>query len=109
MNYFAIERNGNYQDHIMIQDNETNNIVFENYLNMTYDEMVSQDDIEEFVVAIMDIMDAETDGSDDQTIITLIGDDDIFIWSILMGTVDDDLRYLPIDWKANGKKYRYEN
>jgi hypothetical protein len=111
MNYFAIERNGAYRDHILIQDNETDRVAFENYLNITYDELMEQEDLEDFIVAIMDATDFEMDvsDSDDSTIITLIGEDDIFIWSILIGTVDDELRYLPIDWKKDGKNYRYEN
>lgn len=103
MSYFAVEHSGNYQDHVMIKDTD-NNLVFENYLNMTYDEMKEQEDLEEFVVAVMD---ATTDG-EGQTIITLIGDDDIFIWSIIMGVVDDEIRYNLVDWQKDGKKYRYE-
>lgn len=111
MNYFAIERNGSYKDHIMIQDNETDSVAFENYLNMTYDEVMSQDNLEDFIVAIMDATDVEMgiEDSNDSTIITLIGDDDIFIWSIMIGTVDNELRYLPIDWKKDDRKFRYEN
>lgn len=110
MSYFAIERNGVCEDHILIRDNEVNGIAFENYLNMPYDELMAQDDLEDFIVAIMDATDFEMGISDsnDSTIITLIDDDDTFIWSILIGTVDDVLRYLPVDWKKDGKKYRYE-
>ena len=111
MSYFAIERNGSYEDYILIRDSETKDIVFENYLNMTYDEMKSQDDLGDFVVAIMNATDVEMGNANfnDSTIITLIGDDDIFIWSILMGTLNDELRYLTVDWKKDGKNYRYEN
>lgn len=110
MSYFAIERNGAYKDHILIKDTETDSVVFENYLNMTHDELMSQDDLEEFIVAIMDAVDIDMDSSEsDHTILTLIGDDDVFIWSLLMGTVNDELKYFDIDWKKDGKNYRYES
>ena len=104
MSYFAIEHGGKYQDHIGIVD-ENGNQVFENYLNLTYDEMKNQEDLDEFVVAIMD---ATTDGADN-AIITLVGDDDIFIWSIIMGMVDEEIRYNLVDWTKDGHKYRYES
>lgn len=103
MNYFAVEYGSSYRDHITIVDQDGNR-VFENYLNMTYDEMKEQEDLEEFVIAIMD---AASDGQD-QAIITLIGDDDVFIWSVIMGVVDDEIRYNLVDWTKDGKKYRYE-
>lgn len=110
MSYFAVERNQRCWDHVVMKD-RNNNIVFGNYLNMTYDEMKSSEDLEEFVVAIMDITNYEADSNDDQTIVTLVGDDDIFIWSIIIGTVDSDgdLRYVLVDWKKDGKSYRYES
>lgn len=103
MNYFAVEYGGNYQDHITIVD-DTGNRVFDNYVNMTYNEMKDQENLEEFIVAIMD---ATSDG-EDQVVITLIGDDDVFIWGIIMGVVDDEIRYNLIDWQKDGKKFRYE-
>lgn len=110
MSYFAVERNQKCWDHVVMKDRD-NNIVFGHYLNMTYDEMKSSEDLEEFVVAIMDITSYEADSNDDQTIVTIIGDDDIFIWSIIIGTVDSDgdLRYVLVDWKKDGKSYRYES
>ena len=105
-NYFAIERNGNYWDHVVVKDKD-DNVVFGNYLNMTYDEMKSSEDLEEFVVAIMD---SSRDVVDDNVIVTLIGEDDVFIWSIIIGPGDDDdLRYVLVDWKKDGKSYRYES
>ena len=103
MSYFAVECGGNYRDHITITDSDGNQ-VFENYFNLTYDEMKNQDDLEEFVIAIMD---ATTDG-EDQAIITLIGEDDVFIWSIIVGVIDEEIRYNLVDWQKDNKKYRYE-
>lgn len=103
-NYFAIECNQKCLDHVVIKDKD-DNIMFGNYLNMTYDEMKSQEDLEEFVVAIMNSVNG---GDENQVIVTLIGDDDIFIWSIIIGMVGEDLRYVLVDWKKDGKNYRYE-
>ena len=109
MSYFAIERNGDMWDHVTIQD-LNGNIVFDNYLDMSYDEMKSQDDLENFVVAVMEATNVKVNGDDEQTIVTHIGNDDIFIWSIIMGPDDDRMiNYALIDWKKDGKNYRYEN
>lgn len=109
MSYFATECNGEYRDHITIAD-ENGNVVFANYLDMTYDEMKSQEDLGDFVFAVMDAAVMRTDKPDDdcKTIITLIGDDDSFIWSIIMGIVDGEIRYNLVDWRKDGKSYRYE-
>ena len=107
MSYFVIERGEIYRDHVVILDNEKN-IVFENYLDMTYKEMQSQKDLDDFVVAIMGAADEMAPDMNDHTIITLIGEDDLFIWSIIIGTVNEALRYRLVNWKADGKNYRYE-
>ena len=107
MNYFVVEKNNIYFDHVMIKDRDEN-IIFGNYINMTYDEMKSQKDLNDFVVAVMDAADAMIPNENDKTIITLIGEDDVFIWSIIMGTVDEVVRYSLVDWKKDGKNYRYE-
>ena len=105
MSYFAIEHNQEYADHIVIRDKD-GNVVFGNYLNMTYEEMKSSEDLEEFVVAVME---AAMGNNDDQILITLVGDDNIFIWSIIIGSVGDDgINYVLVDWKKDGKNYRYE-
>ena len=105
MSYLAIERNQEYWDHVFIKD-KNENIVFENYLNMTYNEMQSSEDLEEFVVAILDCTGDDVGGS---AIVTLVGDDDIFIWSIIIGPGEDgEIRYVLVDWKKDGKNYRYE-
>lgn len=105
MSYFSIEHNQKCMDHIVLKDRD-DNVAFGDYLNITYDEMKSREDLEEFVVAIFG---AVNEDDDSQTLITLVGDDDIFIWGIIMGMVDDDLRYVLIDWKKDGKNYKYES
>ena len=105
MSYFAIEHNQKCIDHIVLKDKD-GNVAFGDYLNLTYDEMKSREDLEEFVVGVFD---AANDGDDSQTLVTLVGDDDIFIWSIIIGVIDEELRYVIVDWKKNGKSYRYES
>ena len=106
-NYFAIERKGKCVDHIYIK-NRDDTIAFEDVMNMSYAEIVSYDNIEEFVYCIMDVTNLYFDDTDEQTIVTLIGEDDVFIWSIILGPDGEDLRYCFVDWKQDGKYYRYE-
>ena len=106
-NYFAIERNENCHMPVVLAD-RNGNAVFEEFLDMSYDEMKASALLEEFVVASMEAADRICDAEDDQTIVTLIGSDDVFIWSIIMGYENDDIRYCLVDWKKDGKSYRYE-
>lgn len=109
MSYLTVERGGRCWDHVAMKD-RNGNIAFKKYFNMTYDEMKSCEDLDEFVVAIMEATNKEVNGLDDQTAIVLVGDDDIFIWGIIIGAGDNDgdLKYVLIDWKKDGKNYRYE-
>ena len=109
MSYFAIERNGEVWDHVNISY-YNGDINFANYKDMNYDEMKSQENLGDLVVAVMEVMNAELNCDDEETILTLIGDDDIFIWSIIMGPGENDkINYVLVDWKKDEKKYRYEN
>ena len=110
MSYFAIERNNQCWDNVGMRADDGSEVeMWNRYRNMTYEEMRSSEDLPDFVA---DVMYATNDlsGTDDgQTIITLIGDDDIFIWSILMGPGEEgEIRYCLVDWKKDGKNYRYE-
>lgn len=106
-NYFVIERDGECYDHVMLRGDD-GSIMFENYLDMDYNTMKYSTDLEDFVCAIMTATDKECDGCNDQTIITLVGEDSMFIWGIMMGSDDDGtLRYILVDWKKDGKGYRY--
>lgn len=105
-NYFAIECNQQYWEHVVLKDKD-GNVKFEDYLNKTYDEMKSSEDLNEFVVAVMDAANGDTNNN---VIINLIGEDDVFIWGIIMGPDEDDgVRYVLVDWKKDGKNYRYES
>ena len=102
-NYFSVERNGQCLDKIIFKFEE--NIAFEDLMDMSYEEMKTYPEIKEFVVAVMD---ATQDLGGTNTIVNLIGPDDIFIWGIIIGVYDDDYKFVFIDWQKNGKKYRYE-
>lgn len=106
-NYFAIERNGKCYDHVLPID--VGNEKFKKFLDMTYDEMKSSEDLDYFVAATMESVNRFTESDDEQTVITLVGEDNVFIWSIIMGQGDDDtIRYVLVDWKKDGKNYQYE-
>lgn len=108
-NYFAIERNGKSIDHVYIR-REDGTIVFEDIMNMSYEEMKSYKDIDAFVACVMDITNIYFNESDEQTLITLIDKDDVFIWGVVVGPGEneDQLNYAFIDWRKDGKSYRYE-
>lgn len=108
-NYFSIERAGKCYDNVTFRD-DNGNLAFEMLMNMSYDEMKTYDDLETFVVCAMDAGNELFGSSDDQTIITLIGEDDVFIWSVIVGEGDNegDIKYVLVDWKKDGKSYRYE-
>lgn len=106
-NYFAIERNGHCWTPVILAD-RNGNPAFEEFLNMNYDEMKSSTELEDCVVAAMEAADRVCGVDDDQTIMTLVGSDDIFIWSIIMGYENDNIRYCLVDWKKDGRSFRYE-
>lgn len=108
MSYFAIERSQHCIDHVIIRDNE-GRVMFKNYFDMTYYEMKSSKDLEEFVVAVIDAASKSIGSDNEQTLVTLVGDDDIFIWSVIIGAEDSDgdIKYVLVDWKKDGKSYRY--
>lgn len=108
-NYFAIERNGKCIDHVCITHDD-GTIAFQGVMTMSYDEIKVYPDIHELINAFMDAANECFQCNDEQTLITLVGNDDVFIWGILIGPSDndDELRYAFIDWQKDGKKYRYE-
>ena len=104
-NYFAIERNAQCWNNVILANR--GNAAFEEFLDMSYDEMKSSALLEDFVVAAMEAADRNCGVDDDQTIVTLVGSDDVFIWSIIMGYENDDIRYCLVDWKKDGYSYKY--
>lgn len=108
-NYFAIERNGECWAPVILADHN-GNPVFEEFLGISYEEMKTSEALDDFVVASMDAANVKSNSEDDQTMVTLVGDDGFFIWGILMGPGDNgDIQYSLIDWKKDGKHYRYED
>lgn len=105
-NYFAIECNQQYWEHVVLKD-QNGDVKFEDYLEKSYDEMKSSEDLEQFVVAVMDAASGDTNNN---AIINLLDEDGVFIWGIIMGPdADDGVRYVLVDWKKDGKNYRYES
>lgn len=107
MNYFSIERNNRCWAPVFLIGID-GKIAFKEFLNMSYDEMKSSDKLSDFVVAAMDAANRRSDSADNQTIVTLVGADNTFIWSVIMGPDEDTIRYVLVDWQKDGKKYRYE-
>ena len=109
-NYFTIERDKNVIETKGIFDNETQATAFDEVLDMSLEDLKSYDEIETFVVVAMDAANTYFGDKDGDTLITLVGEDDVFIWSIVMskGDNEDDIKYNFINWKKDGKKYRYE-
>lgn len=109
-NYFSVERAGQCVDHVCIQLND-GTVAFEDVMNMSYDEIKNYSNIDEFVAVVMDVANEHFGSADDEhTIITLVGEDDVFVWGILIGPgdADDEIRYAFVDWTKDGKSYRYE-
>lgn len=108
-NYLAVEREDNHEDHIFIK--RDGKLDFQDIINMSYDEIKSYERIDELVVAIMDAANEYFEGTDDtDTVFTLLGEDDLFIWSIIIGPGDnsDEFKYEFVDWTKDGKNYRYK-
>lgn len=109
-NYFAIERNGECWSNIVLVD--LDGIAFEEFLDMTYYEMMTSDKRDDFIAACMTAIDNKTGTKGCQTVVTLIGEDGVFIWGIIMEqdpNNEDDIRCGFVDWKKDGHQYRYED
>lgn len=105
-NYFAVERNGKCIDHICFKD-DAENVLYSEVMEMSCREAMDYNKIDEFVVLVMDAINNYFIEEDEQTIITLVGDDDVFIWSIIINSNGEDLVYNFVDWKKDGKMYKY--
>jgi hypothetical protein len=109
-NYFVVERSGKSIDNMVIRRNNDDTVMFEDLMSMSYEEMKSYKDMDLFLDCIMDATNNFFHEGDDQTLVTLIGSDDVFIWGILVGPGEKEgsLKYAFIDWGKDGKKYRYQ-
>lgn len=107
--YFSIERNGECWMPVILADHN-GNPTFEEFLDMNYEETKTSDKLEDFIVASMDAANRKSENVDEQTIVTLIGEDGCFEWSIIMGAGDDgDIQYVLVDWRKDGNHYCYES
>lgn len=105
-NYFAVERNGQCYDPVTIVCEGEEQ--FKEFLDMSYQEMKDADNLDEFVAAAMEATNNISGTDDDQTMVTLVGEDGVFIWGIMMGPGEDnDIRYVLVDWMKDGKQYKY--
>lgn len=102
-NYFTIERNEQCIEKIVFKYEDK--IVFEDLMDMSYEEMVEYPEIEEFVVAVME---STTELGGDQVIVNLINPDGVFIWGIIIGMDNDDCKFVFVNWQKDGRKYRYQ-
>lgn len=108
MNYFAIEKNGECYSPVILADSD-GNPAYTEFLDMSYEEMRDSEQLEDFVVAAMEAAERRGNGEDDYSdvVVTLIGEDDFFIWGIIMSVEGDDITYKVVDWKADGKHFKY--
>ena len=108
-NYFAVERDGKCIEDLVLRD-ENGDIAFENIMNMSYEEVrQNTQEVQEFIVTIMDATNMYFGSIEDEnTVVTLIGPDDVFIWGIIMGPENDELKYVFIDWQKDCQKFKYE-
>ena len=107
-NYFVIERVGKCADHVNIVDNK-GDIVFDDIMDISYGQLKKYDRLDEFVASVNSIADDYFGSVEESTIVTLVGPDDVFKWSIMIGAEQNSgiLRYSLIDWLSDGNKYRY--
>lgn len=107
MSYFSIERNGQCWMPVTLA-NKNGDPIFQEFLDMSYAEMKESFVLGDFVVAAMDAADSACNVDNDQTAVTLIGDDGNFVWGIIMSSENEnDIRYLLVDYKKDGRSYRY--
>ena len=107
--YFAIERDGKFIEEVLLH-REDGTVAFEDVMSMSYDELKGYEDIDVLIAAIMDATNEYFNENDDQTAVTLVDEDDCFVWGLLIGPGDeeDEFKYCFIDWLKDGRKYRYE-
>lgn len=108
MNYFAIERNGECYSPVLLADSD-GKPAFAEFLEMSYEEMKSSEKLEDFVIAAMEAAESKGDSEEEYSdvAVTLIGEDGFFIWGIIMSAEGDNITYKVVDWKADGKHFKY--
>lgn len=107
-NYFSIEYQNQCYSPVLLADSD-GKPAFAEFLEMSYEEMKSSEKLEDFVIAAMEAADRKSDDEDDYSdvVVTLIGEDGFFIWGIIMSAEGDNITYKVVDWKADGKHFKY--
>lgn len=108
MNYFAIEVNGECYSPMLLADSD-GKPAFSEFLNMSYEEMHASEELENFVIAAMEAAERRGNGNEEfnDVVVTLIGEDDFFIWGIIMSAEGDNITYKVVDWQADGNHFKY--
>ena len=108
MNYFAIEVNGECYSPMLLADSD-GKPAFSEFLNMSYEEMRASEELENFVIAAMEAAERRGNGNEEfnDVVVTLIGEDDFFIWGIIMSAEGDNITYKVVDWQADGNHFKY--
>ena len=107
---FSIERGSNTIENVLLMD-DNGNVMFEEMLDMDFGQITKYEHIEEFVVAAMNAVNESIGGSDEQTAITLVDGDGVFVWGLIIGPGENegDIQYVFVDWQKDGKKFKYSD
>ena len=108
MNYFSMEVNGECYSPVLLAD-RNGKPAFTEFLNMNYDEMKNSEQLEDFICAAMEAAERRSDSEEEYSdvVVTLIGEDDFFIWGIIMSAEGDNITYKVVDWQEGGKRFKY--
>lgn len=108
MNYFSMEVNGECYSPVLLADRD-GKPAFTEFLNMNYDEMKNSEQLEDFVFAAMEAAERRSDSEEEYSdvVVTLIGEDDFFIWGIIMSAEGDNITYKVVDWQKDGNHFKY--
>lgn len=109
-NYFVIEQNDKYLEGVVLLDAEEN-ILHEEIMNMSYEEMKKYDKLEDFLWEAYFASESYFETKGENTVINLVDGDDTLVWGILFGLDPDNeelLRYCFVDWGVDGKVYKYQ-
>lgn len=109
-NYFVIEQNNNYVDGAILIDND-GNILHEEVMSMSYDEIKNYDKFDDFLDCIIDASESHFGTNNEHTILNLVDSENTLIWGILFGIDPDDpesIRYCFVDWGKDGQIYKYQ-
>lgn len=110
-NRFCIERKSGVIENVFLL-NDKEEILFEDLMNMDFQQMMEYKNIEDFVICAMDAVN-EAMGiiDDEETYLTLVDSDGVFIWSVVIGPGENEgeIRYNGVDWRKDGKTFRYGN